>query len=211
MVAAAMNPNTTPADAEPEHPFAGDDPVYAYKPNLVGAPWVFRLGRNGLDWEYGRRSGTVRYDQIKRVRMAFRPATMQGHRFITEIWSPQAPKLQISSTSFRGLMEQARQDGDYAAFVGELHRRLDAAGAAARFESGMHPVVYWPGAAIMAAIGGGLLFFLAKVIMNRDFTGALVVIGVMALFAWQVGTIFYRNRPRSYRPDDLPRAVMPKA
>ena len=125
------------------------------------------------------------------------------------LWMP--AKAALAQQLLAASWQQARQDGDYAAFVGELHRRLDAAGAAARFESGMHPVVYWPGAAIMAAIGGGLLFFLAKVIMNRDFTGALVVIGVMALFAWQVGTIFYRNRPRSYRPDDLPRAVMPKA
>ncbi len=206
-----MNSSTAPDGAESEASLAGGDPVYGYKPNLVGAPWVFRLGRKELEWEYGRRSGTVRYDQIRRVRMSFRPATMQAYRFVTEIWSPQSPKLQISSTSFKGLMEQARQDKEYNAFVGELHRRLDALASPARFDSGMNPVLYWPGAAVMAAIGAGLIYFLIKVLMNGDLTGALVVVGVMALFVWQVGMIFHRNRPRAYRPGDPPRTVMPAA
>jgi len=205
-----MNASATPTGADDAAAPSDGEPVYAYKPNLVGSPWIFRLARRGLEWEYGRRSGTVPYDQVKRVRMSFRPATMQGYRFVTEVWSPLAPKLQISSTSFKGLMEQARQDQDYIAFVGELHRRLDAAGAAARFDSGMNPILYWPGVAVMALIGVALFIFLVKVLLSGDLTGALVVIGVMVLFVWQVGTIFYRNRPRSYRPDDPPPAVMPK-
>ncbi len=197
-------PDTGDAD-----PLDGD-PAYAYKPNLVGAPWIFRLRRDGIEWEFGRRSGLVRYDRVERVRMSFRPATMQGYRFITEVWSPQSPKLQISSTSFRGLMEQARQDGEYTPFVAELHHRLAEAGSTARFESGMNPILYWTGAAVMTAIGVSLLFFFGKILVGGDLTGALVVIGVMALFVWQVGTIFYRNYPMTYRPDAPPAVVLPR-
>ncbi len=198
-------PNVDDAAAAPS-----GDPVYAYKPNLAGAAWVFGLTGEGIAWEYGRRSGLVRYGEVSRVRMAFRPATLQGYRFLTEVWSAGSPKLQISSTSFRGLMEQARQDDEYTAFVAELHRRLAGAGSEARFETGMNAVLYWTGAAVMAAIGATLLVFLARVLMTGDLTGAAVVIGVLALFVWQVGTIFVRNRPRTYRHDAPPTGVMPR-
>ena len=54
---------------------------------------------------------------------------MQTHRFITEIWSADNPKIQIVSVSWRSIMEQERLDNAYSAFVTELHRRLAAAGA----------------------------------------------------------------------------------
>ena len=188
----------------------GGDPVYAYKPNLAGASWVFCLTSKGIEWEYGRRSGVVRYGQVTRVRMSFRPATLQGYRFLTEIWSPDNPKLQISSASFRGMMELSRQDKEYNPFITELHRRLAAAGSTARFETGMHAWLYWIGAAVMTAIGVTLLVFLARVLMTGDLKGAAVVVGIMALFVWQVGTLFVRNRPRTYRPDEPPPVVMPR-
>ena len=189
---------------------ADGEPVYAYKPNLVGSPWLFRLRADGLVWEYGRRSGSIPYAQIRRVRMAFRPGTMQFYRFLTEVWAPQSPKLQISSTSFRGLMEQARQDADYVAFVTELHRRMAAAGSAARFEAGMHPVMYWLGTVVFSAITVGLFVFLVHTLLKRDLTGAAMVGGLIALVVWQVGTMFYRNRPRTYRPDAPPPPVLPR-
>jgi hypothetical protein len=186
------------------------DPVYLYKPNLMGSPWVFRLGKDGLEWEYGRRSGTVPYDSVQRVRMSFRPATLQTQRFITEIWAPQSPKLQISSTTFRSLMEQARQDDDYTAFVTELHRRFAAAGSTARFESGMHPALYWLGAAVFTTIGVTLAGFLLHTLRQSDWAGAAMVGGVLLLLAWQTGMIFRRNRPQTYRPDAPPQVVLPR-
>ena len=208
MVHAAMNSNPQPAtDDAPSHE---GDPIYGYKPNLMGAPWVFRLTDKGIEWEYGRRSALLRYKDVRRVRMSYRPATLQTHRFITEIWSEQSPKLQISSTSFRGLMEQQRQDAEYTAFVGELHRRLAASRSAARFESGMHPWLYWLGSFVMVAIAVALAILMGRTVLNRDIAGFAVVAGVMLLFAWQVGTLFYRNRPLVYRADEPPPAVLPR-
>lgn len=201
--------NVTPEDDHVDAPDAGQ-PRYAYKPNLVGSPWMFWLTDDGLAWEYGRRSGMVPYREISRVRLCYRPATMQMHRFLTEIWSPRGPKLQISSTSFRGLMEQARQDADYRDFVTELHKRLAAASATARFDHGMHPALYWLGVAVFAALGAGLAILLGRTAWSADWTGVAVLIGVVAIFAWQVGSMLYRNRPGTFRPDALPSIVLPK-
>ena len=200
---------SVPSDAETAAE-EGGDPIYSYKPNLMGSPFVFRLGPTGLAWEYGRRSGSIGYDQVQRVRISFRPATLQAQRYLAEIWAPQGPKLQIASTSFRGLVEQTRQDAEYTAFVRELHRRLAAAGSAARFEAGMHPMLYWPGAAVFTAIGLAVGGFLVHTLLNGDWTGAAVVVGVIVLLLWQIGTMFYRNRPLTYRPEAPPGVVLPR-
>ena len=65
---------------------AGDDPVYAYKPSLMAAPWELRLKGDALTWRAGRHEGRVPYGRIARVRLSFRPATMQTRRFVTELW-----------------------------------------------------------------------------------------------------------------------------
>ena len=40
--------------------------------------------------------------------------------------------------------------------------------------------------------------------------GAAFIVGFLALFLWQGGNFFRRNRPGSYRPDALPPELMPK-
>src|SRR5690606_9986422 len=80
-----------------ETPSGDGDPFYVFKASLAGAPFALWLRRDGIEWNLGRRSGLLRYDKIRRIRLAYRPATMQSHRFTTEIWSDDLPKFQIVS------------------------------------------------------------------------------------------------------------------
>src|SRR5438105_15798371 len=84
----------------------GDDLAYSYKPSLMGAAWEFRLRRDALEWRAGRHQGSAPYGRIVRVRLSFRPVTMQTRRFVTEIWPDQGPRLSIASTSWRSMVEQ---------------------------------------------------------------------------------------------------------
>ncbi len=189
----------------------GGDPSYAYKAGLMSAPWEFSLTAKGLAWQLGRRSGLIRYDQVRRVRLSFRPSSLQSYRFLTEIWSPEHPKIQIYSASFRSLMEQQRQDAAYSAFVTELHKRLAAASSSAQFESGMNPVMYWLGAAVMATCGVALAWMLVHTLAAGDLAGTAMIAGAILICVWQVGRIFHRNRPQTYRPDAPPAVVLPRA
>src|SRR5512135_2924636 len=108
--------------------------TYSYRPSLLGAPYEFRLDEQGLDWTVGRKSGRLVWRDIDRVRLSYRPASMQPYRFITEIWAAGAPKLTIMSTSWKRMVVQERFDQGYRAFVAELHRRLAQAQTRARFE-----------------------------------------------------------------------------
>ncbi len=186
------------------------DLSYSFKAGLIGAPWELGLTRDGLAWQVGSLSGIAPYRGIRRVRLSFRPATLQQHRFLMEIWSAGAPKLKVISTSWRSLTDQARQDTEYRAFVTELHRRLHASGTRAEFSAGAPFVIYCIGVVVFAGLlfaFGGLVW---RTLQLHEWAGASIIAGLFALLMWQLGNYFYRNRPQTYRPDAVPEQVLPR-
>jgi len=188
-----------------------DDPTYTYKPSLMGAPCHFALRQEGLQWERGRYAGLVRYDRIRKIRMSFRPVTMQSQRYITDIWSSDNPKLQISSASWRSLIEQERLDAAYTAFVTELHRRLAMAGTTAEFTSGMPVATYWIGVVVFAASIFAIGALTVRAMQLDDWKAAALVGALFLVFAIQLGNYFRRNLPGRYRPDSIPAGVLPRS
>ena len=81
----------------------GEGAVYRYRPSLLGAAWEFKLGEHGIDWAAGARSGHVPFAKVRRLRMSYRPMSMQSHRFTTELWAEDGTKLQIVSTSWKSM------------------------------------------------------------------------------------------------------------
>ncbi len=185
------------------------DPAYAFKPSLMGAMCQFTLRPDALDWQIGRHSGRTPYDRVSAVRLSYRPVTMQSHRFVTEIWSAGTPKMQICSVSWRSMMEQQRLDRDYSAFVTELHRRIAAAGARARFSTGLPVVTYWIGVVVFSAVMLATAALAVRAAILEQWTASALVALFFAIFAYQAGTYFYRNRPGSYRPDAIPALALP--
>jgi len=157
------------------------------------------------------RAGRVRYERIRAVRLSFRPVTMQSRRFITEIWSTDNPKIQIVSVSWRSMVEQARQDGAYSAFVTELHRRLAASGSNAQFTTGLPVVSYWFGVVTFVAVMIAMAIMIVRALKLEQWSASAIIGAIFAVFALQIGNYFRRNRPSRYRPDAIPREVLPKA
>jgi hypothetical protein len=184
---------------------------YAFKTSLIGAPMEFRLAQDALEWRKGASAGRVAYDRIRRIRLSFRPMTMQNYRFLTEVWSADSPKLQIASTSWKSLVEHQRLDGEYVAFVMELNRRLGAAGGQTLFEIGSPALIYWPGAVVFAGALLAMVGLAVRALQVEAFAGAAFIVAFLALFLWQAGGFFFRNRPGTYRPDAVPPQVLPKS
>jgi hypothetical protein len=194
-----------------ERPADTDDTVsYAYRPSLLGAPWEFKLTESTIDWAVGAMSGRIPFSNIRRLRMSYRPMSMQSYRFVTELWAEGTPKLQIVSCSWKSLVEQKRLDETYSAFVSELHRRIAVTAAPVRFEQGANPFVYWPGLIVFVAAALGLAALIAHGLQAGAARGAALVGGFLVLLLWQFGNFFRRNRPRLYHPDRLPADVMPR-
>jgi hypothetical protein len=189
-------------------PVADSDPHYAYKPALMGGASQFWLRPGGLEWHVRSATGVVPYARVDRVRLSFRPVTAQPYRFLTEVRAPGA-RMTIVSSSWKSMFEQERQNDAYRAFVIELHRRIAAAGGSAQFVSGYGAPLYWVGLAIFTATVFGFAVMILRALLTQVWAGAGFVAAFLALFLWQVGGYFRRNRPGTYRPDALPPLLLP--
>jgi len=187
------------------------DPVYSFKPSLMGPAHEFRLTPAALEWRIGRHSGRVPYRDIRRLRLSFRPVSLAWHRFLTEIWAEGTPKLQIASTSWRGIAEQQRQDAAYAAFIRSLHAQIVSRGAAARLEAGSPPWLYWPGVLVFVGVALAFAALIVRGLQTASWAGVALVAAFLGAFVWQLGVFFTRNRPGTYRADAIPIAVLPRS
>jgi hypothetical protein len=184
--------------------------VYSYRPSLLGAAFEFKLSGDGMEWSAGRKSGHIKYREIHRVRLSYRPTSMQSHRFMTELWAEGAPKLQVLSTTWKSMVEQVRQDRPYASFVLELNRRIALASPATRCEQGSPPLFYWPGLIVFAGVALGLALLVVRALQADTEAGAAFVGCFLLLVLWQGGNFFRRNRPGVYRPEAPPAELLPK-
>jgi len=194
------------SDSEP----TGGGLFYAYKNSLMGAPYEFHLAADALEWRKGPYSGRTPYDRIRRIRLGFRPITMQNYRFLGEIWTADGPKLQIASTSWKSLIEHERLDAAYRIFVTELSRRVGAAGGQTSFETGSPVFLYWPGLVVFLGASLALAGLIVRALAVQAWSGAAFIAAFLAFFGWQAGWFFQRNRPGPYDPAAVPPQVLPK-
>jgi len=183
--------------------------TYSYKPSLMGAAFEASLEPDALTWRAGGRTGRIPYAEVRRLRLSFRPVTMQSRRYIAEIWPARGPKIEIASCSWKSMVEQERRDGAYAAFIAELHRRLAAERSSAVFQAGSSPLLYWPALALFVGVSLALAALIVRALQVEAFGGAAFIAGFLCLFLWQAGTFFRRNKPGSYTPDSPPRDLIP--
>ena len=183
---------------------------YVYKSSLMGAPLEFKLAPDALEWRKGGMAGRAPYDRVRRIRLSFRPMTMQNYRFVTEVWPEGGPKLQIASTSWKSLVEHQRLDAEYRAFVSELSRRLGAAGGNTAFVTGSPAFLYWPGVVIFVGASFALVALAVRALQQQAWGGAAFIAAFFALFIYQAGNFFRRNRPGTYSPDAVPPLLLPK-
>lgn len=195
--------------AEPDEAEEAQYPRYLYKASLMGSPWSFQLAPDALVWSFGLRSGRTPYGSIRRIRLGFRPVTMQHYRFLAEVWPERGPKVPIASSSWKSLVEQERQDDAYTTFITELHRRIAQAQGNPRLDAGALSFLYWPGLVVLTVISLALIGLIVGTLRQGDTFATLFLLGFFVLLAWQLGMFFKRNRPRRYTLDRIPRDVLP--
>jgi hypothetical protein len=197
-----------------DQPQADDEtaqyPRYTYKPSLMGAPWVLQLTPDALVWSLASMSGRVPYGSIRRIRLGFRPVTMQSYRFIAEIWPERGSKIPVSSSSWKSLVEQERLDAAYIGFLTDLHQRIAAARGTPRLDAGSIPFLYWPGLAIFVGISFAIVVLIVRALQQGEGAASLFLLGFFLLVMWQLGGFFKRNLPRRYTLDAIPPDVLPK-
>jgi hypothetical protein len=181
--------------------------AYSFRSSLMSSGHHFKLTPEGLEFQIGRRSGRIPYKAIRRLRISYRPVALASNRYLVEIWSEQWPKLRIASTTWRSLAEQVAQTTDFSAFIHGLHRKIAQAGGRPLCESGSPPWLFWPGVALFALVALGLAALAVRGLKEGTVSGAAFVAAFLAVYLWQMGKFFRKNRPGTYDlgapPDDF--------
>jgi hypothetical protein len=201
--------NGLPLQDDAAAPESGAAARYAYKASLIGSAHQFELTDQGLSWRIASRQGLWRYGDIAAIRLSFRPVSMQARRFRADLGHVDGGRIAILSTSWQTAALMAPQDAGYRDFIATLHARMAEAGSRAALSGGLGPTLYSAGLVFLALVGLAMAGLFVRSLVTGEFAGALFVAGFAALFAWQVGGFIRRNRPRLYKFDDLPKALLP--
>jgi hypothetical protein len=146
---------------------------------------------------------------IASIRLSYRPISMQSRRFRADIETAGRERIAVLSTTWQTVALMAPQDRDYRAFITGLHRRLAQAGSDAVLTGGLRPGIYAAAVVLLALLAMAMTGLLARAVATGELAGSLFLVGFAALFAWQIGGFIRRNRPRTYRFDDLPKDLLP--
>jgi hypothetical protein len=188
---------------------ASDATSYTFKPSLAGAVRQFELTDAGLVWQVGGRRGTWPYASIAAVQLSYRPVSMQPRQFRADIVGGNGQRQVVLSTSWKGFALVQTQDEAYRAFILALHRRIAAAGGRAAFHGGMRPIPYALAAGVLIMFAIVMAALIARALATDAYAGALFLLALAALFAWQIGGFMRRNKPCIYTPDVLPPQLLP--
>jgi DNA topoisomerase-1 len=101
------------------------------------------------------------------------------------------------------------KDREPASLTLDECRELLAA-APARFEQGKHPLLFWPGLVFFVLVALAMAAVVTRAVQAHTISVAAFIAAFLALFLWQGGNFFRRNKPGSYRPDALPPELLPK-
>jgi hypothetical protein len=182
---------------------------YAYKASLIGSAHQFELTADGLSWRVAGRADLWHYGDISAVRLSYRPVSMQAHRFRADIYHISGARLAIISTSWQTAALMAPQDGEYRAFIMELHARMALANSRAALSGGLGRNIYATGLMFVALVAVGMATLFVRALLIGEFAGALFLLGFAGLFGWQVGGFIRRNRPVTYTFAHIPDALLP--
>ena len=192
--------------------------TYAFKPALMRGASEFQVTSDGLDWKAaskigewkaGSRGGQVYFCDIFRIRLSFRPSSVQSGRYMTEIWTSLGGKLEVASTSRRTVLESDRQDGAYSTFVRALISRAAAANRGLVLEAGTLALKYWAGLVVFVVLALAIAALGIEAVWAEQWIGAAIVGAFWLVFLWQIGLYFQRNRPRLFTADTIPPELLP--
>ncbi len=182
---------------------------YAFKAALIGAAHQFELTDEGLSWRIAGKSGVWPYASIARIRLSYRPVSMQSRRFRADIDRAGGGHILLLSTTWQSATLMAPQDKDFRDFIIALHRRMAEAVSGATLTGGLTRRAYLAAVVALSLVGIAMAGLFIRAIATLEFTGALFLLGFAALFAWQVGGFVRRNRPQVYTFDHLPKELLP--
>lgn len=183
--------------------------TYTQSPRPYSGPISFVLKGDRLTVDSVRKVHEVRLDAVESVRLTYEPGRLGRKAFRTKVTMRDGKSFGFTSVTWRSLIEAEEQAEDYAAFSRTLCAAIAKASPNARFSAGK-PAWIWTLTTLVAMASFATM---AVLIWRALQMGATSVALAGALFAvigiWQIEPMLRLNKPRPFKPDALPRELLP--
>lgn len=178
-----------------------------FKPRPVGGETLLTLKPEGIEIMKGLRAVLFRYDEIRSIRIAFRPSSMLNKRVVVFVTDKNGKHLKFFNTTYRGMAEMIYKNDVFIPFLQDFHEKLMPFKANISFTSGEPAYRYY--AVILIGLFLGVMglnaIFGASVGQKWYVFAALIAIyGYMMAVMWKWVQF---NRPLRYECPSLPAFV----
>ncbi len=185
--------------------------TYTHNPRPIGGPITFTLKGDRLIVDSGRKVHEVQLGAVDSVRMTYEPGRIGQKAFRTKVIMRDGKSFTFSSLNWKSLVEAQEMTSEYRAFAQTLCEAILQANPQVRFIAGK-PWWLWASTTIIAMLS---LAAMAVLIWRAFQMGSTAVALLGVLFAvvgiWQIEPMIRLNKPRAFRPGDMPMELMPKA
>jgi hypothetical protein len=185
--------------------------TYGHRARPYSHEAVFELRDDRIAIEQGSRKGDFLFGEIVMIRLMYKPKNTTNEGYQTKIYRRDRKTAAFTNLSWKSLVDVDRQDADYSSFLRKMILATSAVNPSVVLVAGLprwkHMLVSLFGAASVAA----LALVTVQALMQGSWPMALLTAGLAGYFVWWAMRYVSRNRPRHFKPDNIPADVMPPA
>ncbi len=184
---------------------------YTQKLHAFKAQTKWTVEADGVRWEElekEEKSGFIRREDIKSVRLRFEPSRAETRRVGLHIYTPMDHI--ITNINYGGMLDFELQAEPFKAFVSAFHDMFPD-DTSTIFHSGSTKAAFI-GNVLVTFFTLLLLMFLAPIVSITGIPGGTSIfrIVIILIFLPILFKVLNKNRPKTYRPNQWPREMLTK-
>jgi len=182
--------------------------AYRHKPRPTSFEVAYTLRGDRVTIDSGRKLEEVRLDAVAAVRLTYDPRSFAQRAYVTTLTLKTGRRIRFSSVHWKSMVEAATQPG-YGAFLDALVPAIARANPAVSLMAGRPRPAWLAIAGLTLLTFVGIVLFVARALESGSpaAAGFGVLIGLAGV--WQLEPMVRLNRPRRFKPDAVPRDLLP--
>lgn len=186
-------------------------PAYEHRPKPFSNPLTLTFEGAVLKAERGTRQEVYALAEVEELRLSYTPKNTARLAFTCVLRMRDRRTLTFSSIDWRSLIETARQDAPYNAFVRALVQRVASANPNARLEAGIPRLRHTLFGAGAAGFALALAYVISALVSQRQWALAALALALIVWLSLYARDYWSRNRPQRFAADAIPPEVLPPA
>ena len=182
---------------------------YEHRPRPFSNPLTLTLKGTELVAERGARTLAYALADVESLRLSFKPANTARLGFLCTLTMRDKRSLVFSNLDWRSMVENARQDPEYTAFVQALVAGIARSNPKAALLAGVpgwRRHLFMAGMAVLLpALLAGALYFLR----HGSWPLGALTLGLALWLGLYARDFLTRNRPQTFRAGAIPPQVLP--